>query len=257
MFVYHTAHWCQTSWHSCTLSSVFWSLQTGASERGCARGTSIALHCNCTRNWVQKSRACAFEESGSGEINLCDLAVLGEIWLESGAEVLQRAVQTGTGSAPTCLSLGLSVDKTPLVKECWEWCKKRVYNMRGSRTWGQITINRIMPECCWFSSNITYVNPWGREVPSKENLFKSSNLFYEKTLYNLLIFFFFTVYIFIFFFKLSWTSLQIDLSWLMFCHFTILKFRHKGTCEPADWGNNLFKYFSFHMHKEDPLHMPK
>lgn len=86
------------------------------------------------RDWVQKSQACAFEESGSGEINPCDPAVLGEIWLECGAEVLQRAVQAGTGSAPARLSLGPTDDKIPLVKECWEWCKKCVYNSRRSRT---------------------------------------------------------------------------------------------------------------------------
>lgn len=147
----------------------------------CAKSTSKALRYKCTGNWVQKSHACAFEEFGSGEINPCDLAVLGEIWLESGAEVLQRAVQTGTGSAPACLSLGPSVDKTPLVKECWEWCKKRVYNMRGSRTCGQITINRIMPHCCRFSDIIRYVSPSEREDLSKAKLiykkqfFKSQN----------------------------------------------------------------------------------
>lgn len=119
LFVYHTAHWCQTSWHSCTLSSVFWSLQTGASKQRDVCGIHFcgtATHLYWDQ--IQKSQASAFEEPGSGEINPCDLAALGEIWLESGAEVLQRAVQTGTGSAPACLSLGPSVDKTPLVKEC-------------------------------------------------------------------------------------------------------------------------------------------
>ena len=38
-------------------------------------GTALRSHRDC----VQKSQACAFEESGSGEINLCDPAALGEI----------------------------------------------------------------------------------------------------------------------------------------------------------------------------------
>lgn len=122
----------------------------------CFRGTVLHSH----RDWIQKSQACAFEESGSGEINPCDLAVLGEIWLEFGAEVLQRAVQAGTGSALALLSPGPTVDKTAMVKECWEWCKKPVYISRRSRTWGQITINSIMPPSfkrllgCWGPSRL-------------------------------------------------------------------------------------------------------
>lgn len=51
--------------------------------RGCVWGLlpwyCTALHSHW--DWVQKSQACAFEESGSGEINPCDLTALGEIWL--------------------------------------------------------------------------------------------------------------------------------------------------------------------------------
>lgn len=43
---------------------------------------------------------------------------VGRSLTESEAEVLQRAVQAGTGSAPARLSLGPTVDKTPSVKEC-------------------------------------------------------------------------------------------------------------------------------------------
>lgn len=46
--------------------------------------------------------------------------------------------------SPARLSLGPTVDKTPPVTECWEWCKKAVYNASRSRTWGKICVNRII-----------------------------------------------------------------------------------------------------------------
>lgn len=56
------------------------SLQTGASEQRDVCGIHFhgtALH--SYRDYIQKSQASAFEESGSGEINPCDLAARGEI----------------------------------------------------------------------------------------------------------------------------------------------------------------------------------
>lgn len=83
-------------------------------EKGLSMGSSsrVPLHPH-----VQKSQACAFEELGSAEINLCDPPALGEM-CRSGAEVLQRAAQAGTGTAPSLLSLGPTADQTPWVKEC-------------------------------------------------------------------------------------------------------------------------------------------
>lgn len=60
-----------------TLKSANWCQRTGGCVWGLLQGTALHSH----RDWVQKSQACAFEESGSGEINPCDPAALGEIWL--------------------------------------------------------------------------------------------------------------------------------------------------------------------------------
>ena len=65
--VYHTAHWCQTSWHSCTLSSPLWSLQTGASEQGDACGVyfhGTALHCTHTGTESKRARLVLLRSRG-------------------------------------------------------------------------------------------------------------------------------------------------------------------------------------------------
>lgn len=64
---------------STTLKSANWCQWT----RGMCVGSASTAYCIALshRDWVQKSQACAFEESGSGEINPCDPAALGEIWL--------------------------------------------------------------------------------------------------------------------------------------------------------------------------------
>lgn len=58
---------------------------------------------------VQKSQACALRSQGQQRLTSVT---------ENGAEVLQRAAQAGTGTAPSVLSLGPTADKTPWVKEC-------------------------------------------------------------------------------------------------------------------------------------------
>lgn len=62
---------------STILKSANWCQWTGDVCGVYFHGTALRSH----RDWVQKSQACAFEESGSGEINPCDPAALGEIWL--------------------------------------------------------------------------------------------------------------------------------------------------------------------------------
>lgn len=158
--------WCQTSWHSCTLSpallkSAHWCQWTrgmcvcvracvSAYVYVCVGSISRVPLCVSHRDWVQKSQPCAFEESG-GQWRLTSEIQRrwARFWLKSEAEVLQRAVQAGTGSAPARLSLGPTVDKTPSVKECWERCKKRVYNSARSRTGRQITISKIKSSVIW------------------------------------------------------------------------------------------------------------
>lgn len=80
---------------------------------------------------VQKSQACAFEESGSAEINLCDLPALGEMWLSVEQRCCRGQCRPEQVQPPPSYLWTPLPTKLPR-SECWERCKK-VFTARGGQ----------------------------------------------------------------------------------------------------------------------------
>lgn len=112
--------------------------ETGASEQGgCVWGTPLRSH----RDWVQKSQACAFEESGSGEINPCDPAAPGEIWLSVEQRCCRGQCRPEQVQPPLAYLRAPLSTKLPWSKSA-ESGVKNLFTIRG----GQGLEDRIMPQ---------------------------------------------------------------------------------------------------------------